>query len=34
MGQYKTHVFVCTLPRDVSHPGDVEGFVKYLRGKR
>ena len=33
MGQYETHVFVCTSGDDCPHQGDVEGFVKYLRGE-
>ena len=33
MGQYETHVFVCTTGDDCPHQGDVEGFVKYLRGE-
>jgi (2Fe-2S) ferredoxin len=33
MGQYKTHVFVCTSGDDCPAQGDVEGFVKYLRGE-
>ena len=33
MGQYETHVFVCTSGDDCPKDGDVEGFVKYLRGE-
>ena len=33
MGQYETHVFVCTSGDDCPKGGDVEGFVKYLRGE-
>jgi (2Fe-2S) ferredoxin len=33
MGQYRTHVFVCTSGDDCPGRGDVEGFVKYLRGE-
>ena len=33
MGQYETHVFVCTSGDDCPQQGDVEGFVKYLRGE-
>ena len=33
MGQYETHVFVCTTGDESPHQGDVEGFVKYLRGE-
>src|SRR5438067_6702150 len=33
MGQYDLHVFVCTSGDDCPHRGDVEGFVKYLRGE-
>jgi (2Fe-2S) ferredoxin len=33
MGQYETHVFVCTSGDDCPKAGDVEGFVKYLRGE-
>jgi len=33
MGQYQTHVFVCTSGDDCPVQGDVEGFVKYLRGE-
>jgi len=33
MGQYQTHVFVCTSGDDCPKAGDVEGFVKYLRGE-
>jgi (2Fe-2S) ferredoxin len=33
MGQYATHVFVCTSGDDCPKDGDVEGFVKYLRGE-
>jgi (2Fe-2S) ferredoxin len=33
MGQYETHVFVCTSGDDCPQGGDVEGFVKYLRGE-
>jgi (2Fe-2S) ferredoxin len=33
MGQYDCHVFVCTTGDDCPKDGDVEGFVKYLRGE-
>jgi sirohydrochlorin cobaltochelatase len=33
MGQYETHVFVCTSGDDCPARGDVEQFVKYLRGE-
>jgi (2Fe-2S) ferredoxin len=33
MGQYQTHVFVCTSGETCPTQGDVEGFVKYLRGE-
>jgi (2Fe-2S) ferredoxin len=33
MGQYRTHVFVCTSGDDCPTQGDVEQFVKYLRGE-
>ena len=33
MGQYETHVFVCTSGDDCPKDGDVEGFVKYLRAE-
>ena len=33
MGQYARHVFVCTSGDDCPKDGDVEGFVKYLRGE-
>jgi (2Fe-2S) ferredoxin len=33
MGQYETHVFVCTSGDDCPFKGDVEGFVKHLRGE-
>ena len=33
MGQYRTHVFVCTAGETCPTQGDVEGFVKYLRGE-
>ena len=33
MGQYQTHVFVCTSGDDCPAQGDVESFVKYLRGE-
>jgi (2Fe-2S) ferredoxin len=33
MGQYETHVFVCTSGEDCPTRGDVEQFVKYLRGE-
>jgi (2Fe-2S) ferredoxin len=33
MGQYRTHVFVCTSGETCPTQGDVEGFVKYLRGE-
>lgn len=32
MGQYRRHVFVCTSGETCPGQGDVEGFVKYLRG--
>ena len=33
MGQYETHVFVCTGGETCPTQGDVEQFVKYLRGE-
>jgi (2Fe-2S) ferredoxin len=33
MGQYETHVFVCTSGDDCPKAGDVEQFVRYLRGE-
>ena len=33
MGQYETHVFVCTSGDDCPRDGDVEQFVTYLRGE-
>jgi (2Fe-2S) ferredoxin len=33
MGQYDTHVFVCTSGDTCPGQGDVEQFVKYLRGE-
>src|SRR5262249_61936111 len=33
MGQYETHVFVCTSGDDCPSKGDVEGFVKHLRAE-
>ena len=33
MGQYKTHVFVCTTGETCQTQGNVEQFVKYLRGE-
>ncbi len=33
MGQYRTHVFVCTAGDTCPTQGDVEQFVKYLRGE-
>ncbi len=33
MGQYQTHVFVCTSGDTCPTQGDVEHFVKYLRGE-
>jgi len=33
MGQYETHVFVCTSGDDCPSKGDVEGFVKQLRAE-
>ena len=33
MGQYRTHVFVCTSGETCPAHGDVEQFVKYLRGE-
>lgn len=33
MGQYRTHVFVCTSGETCPTQGDVEAFVKYLRGE-
>jgi len=33
MGQYETHVFVCTSGDDCPAKGDVEKMVKYLRGE-
>jgi (2Fe-2S) ferredoxin len=32
MGQYDCHVFVCTSGETCPTQGDVENFVKYLRG--
>ena len=32
MGQYDVHVFVCTSGDDCPARGDVEGFVKHMRG--
>jgi (2Fe-2S) ferredoxin len=33
MGQYRTHVFVCTAGDTCPTGGDVERYVKYLRGE-
>ncbi|HKB26017.1 MAG TPA: (2Fe-2S) ferredoxin domain-containing protein [Methylomirabilota bacterium] len=33
MGQYRTHVFVCTGGDTCPTQGNVEEFVKYLRGE-
>jgi len=33
MGQYDVHVFVCTSGDDCPGKGDVEAFVKYMRGE-
>ena len=33
MGQYDVHVFVCTSGDDCPSKGDVEAFVKYMRGE-
>jgi (2Fe-2S) ferredoxin len=33
MGQYQTHVFVCTGGDTCPTEGDVEQYVKYLRGE-
>lgn len=33
MGQYRTHVFVCTGGDTCPTQGNVEQFVKYLRGE-
>ena len=33
MGQYRVHVFVCTGGDTCPTQGDVEQFVKYLRGE-
>jgi (2Fe-2S) ferredoxin len=33
MGQYRTHVFVCTSGETCPTQGDVEKFVKTLRGE-
>jgi (2Fe-2S) ferredoxin len=33
MGQYQRHVFVCTSGETCPTQGDVEAFVKYLRGE-
>jgi (2Fe-2S) ferredoxin len=33
MGQYERHVFVCTSGDTCPTQGDVEQFVKYLRGE-
>jgi (2Fe-2S) ferredoxin len=33
MGQYRTHVFVCTGGETCPTQGDVEAFVKYLRAE-
>lgn len=33
MGQYRSHVFVCTSGETCPTQGDVEQFVKYLRGE-
>jgi (2Fe-2S) ferredoxin len=33
MGQYRTHVFVCTTGETCPTQGNVERFVSYLRGE-
>ncbi len=33
MGQYRTHVFVCTSGETCPTQGDVEQYVKHLRGE-
>jgi len=33
MGQYRTHVFVCTSGETCPTQGDVEQYVKWLRGE-
>ena len=33
MGQYETHVFVCTTGSTCPTQGDTEAYVKYLRGE-
>jgi (2Fe-2S) ferredoxin len=33
MGQYRTHVFVCTTGDACPKQGDVERYVKWLRGE-
>lgn len=33
MGQYRTHVFVCTSGETCPTQGDVERFVTHLRGE-
>jgi (2Fe-2S) ferredoxin len=33
MGQYRTHVFVCTTGETCQTQGNVERFVTYLRGE-
>ena len=33
MGQYRTHVFVCTSGETCPTQGDVEGYVKFLRAE-
>ncbi len=33
MGQYRTHVFVCTSGETCPTQGDVDQYVKYLRGE-
>jgi (2Fe-2S) ferredoxin len=33
VGQYRVHVFVCTSGETCPTQGDVERFVKYLRGE-
>ncbi len=33
MGQYRVHVFVCTSGETCPTQGDVEQYVKYLRGE-
>jgi (2Fe-2S) ferredoxin len=33
MGQYERHVFVCTAGETCPTQGDVEKYVKYLRGE-